>query len=47
MIFDFTAEDSGFALAEKFVLSPWMVVALIVVAAICGFGIYKKKSKKK
>lgn len=47
MIFDFTAEDSGFALAEKFVLSPWMVVALIVVAAIGGFGIYKKKSKKK
>lgn len=42
MIFDFTAGDSGFALAEKFVVNPIVVIAIAVVA-IVGIGIYMKK----
>lgn len=47
MVFDFTAEDSGFALAEKFVVNPVYIVSLLAVGAIAGFVGYKKKSKKK
>lgn len=48
LVFDFEAEDSGFALAEKFVLSPMMVlVAVAIVAVIGGFVFLKKKKSKK
>ncbi|MBQ6812708.1 MAG: hypothetical protein IJP06_06280, partial [Agathobacter sp.] len=42
MIFDFTAGDSGFALAEKFVVNPIVVIAIAFVA-IVGIGICMKK----
>lgn len=42
MVFDFTAEDSGFALAEKFVINPFVVIGVLAVIAIAG-GVHMKK----
>lgn len=45
MVFDFIAEDSGFALAEKFVLQMTNVLILVIAVAIVGSVIYMKKKK--
>lgn len=46
LVFEFTGADSGFALAEKFVISPVVLIATAVV--ILGVFIFlKKKNRKK
>ena len=47
MIFEFTGEDSGFALAEKLVINTTVVIVAIAAIVVVGIGICKKKKGSK
>jgi len=46
LVFEFTGADSGFALAEKFAISP-IVILVAAVIVILGAGVFMKKKKNK
>lgn len=45
IVFDFEAENSGFALAEKFVLNTTLVVGVVAVVILVGIVLFVKKKK--
>ena len=47
LVFEFTGADSGFALAEKFVLSPIAILIAAAVVVVFGGCVFFKKRKNK
>ena len=45
MVFNFKSEDSGFALADKFVLNSTLVVGVAAVVILVGVVLFMKKKK--